>query len=426
MSINNIPATLFLLLLGVAYAVLFYQAEMGINLLLFDALLIVAALTCRPELAKQKPFAWSVAGMLFAAGCVIIVHGEAALWAHHLTYLIVLGFVQARELRFIWYGLLLGLITIFRGPVQWLRAIATNWTKQSGTPSGTSWLRQARNIIPALLILVPFLVFYLSGNQRLAGSLLSLFGWVGDLSINFSVVWSVSLFFFGMWLTVGILFPRILPARLTQHQAGFDDYLHRRRERRIPTSVSYRFSDIAGQPYRYEKTGKKILGLRHEYRQAIITFGLLNVVLALVNVTDLLYFFRGNLNFFSGDTVLRPLVRVWLAQNALLALSVGLRNYHYIDAYGLALGRVYVGFVLLLMLFGLFPNQRHCHLAVAAGLCCRQLAGRNYPLQYFRPDHRRGRLGLPPPRSRPAEHFSPPAPRGSGPGNAPTDIPRFS
>lgn len=395
MSKNNKPATLFLLILGVAYAVLFYEAEMGVNLLLFDAVLILAALKCRPELAKQKPFVWSVAGMLFAAGCVIVVHGEAALWGHHITYLVVLGFAQARELRFIWYGLLLGAITVFRGPVQWFRSATANWVKRSGRSTTANFGRRVKNIFPALFILIPFLIFYLSGNQRLADGLGALFGWMEGATINFSVIWSVGLFFFGVWLTSGLLFPRIFPAKLTEHQASFDDYLHRRRERRAPVPPTNQLSGFANQAYHYDRPNKKILGLKNEYRQAVITFGLLNGVLALVNITDLtyvwinpgelsastlshyvhigtwnlcfsialamlvtLYFFRGNLNFLGGDKVLRPLVRIWLAQNALLALSVALRNYHYIDAYGLALGRVYVGFVLLLMLFGLFTLLR--------------------------------------------------------------------
>ena len=120
-NLKNTTPTLFLLMLGVAYAILFYHAEMGVNLLIFDALLITAALSCRPELAQNRAFTWSLAGLLFAALAVIVVHGPEAILAHHITYFVVLGFAQARELRFIWYGLLLGLISLFRGPLQAFR-----------------------------------------------------------------------------------------------------------------------------------------------------------------------------------------------------------------------------------------------------------------------------------------------------------------
>ena len=94
------------LTLGLTYALLFYHAETGLNLFLFDALLVGLALWVRPELAGHKSFVWSVGGLLFAAGSVVIVHSGAAVLAHHLTYFLVLGFAQTRELRFIWFGLL--------------------------------------------------------------------------------------------------------------------------------------------------------------------------------------------------------------------------------------------------------------------------------------------------------------------------------
>ena len=43
----------------------------------------------------------------------------------------------------------------------------------------------------------------------------------------------------------------------------------------------------------------------------------------------------------------------WISQNGLLAISVGIRNYHYIDYHGLAYKRIGVIFFLALTLFGL-------------------------------------------------------------------------
>lgn len=392
---GNKPATLFLILLSLAYAVLFYHAEMGVNLLIFDSLLIITALRCRPELAEHKAFAWSVGGMLFAASCVVIVHGNAALWAHHLSYLLVLGFAQVRELRFVWYGLLLGLITLARGPLQWFRN-RTLWLQEvrGERPARPVW-RYVRQGLPALVIIIPFLVFYTSGSQQMANGLSGFFSWMGGLEFNFTVAWSILLFVFALVLTAGLLFPRLNASLLADHQADFNDAMVRERHQRTPVPPGNGPHVIIDDFNPRRSPARKMMGLKEEYRQAIITFGLLNAVLAIVNFTDLayvwispgertaatlshyvhvgtwnlsisiglamlvvLYFFRGNLNFLGGDTILRPLTRLWLGQNALLALSVAVRNYHYIDAYGLALGRVYVGFVLLLMLFGLFTLLR--------------------------------------------------------------------
>lgn len=380
--------TLFLLLLAVVYAVLFYHAEMGVNLLIFDALLLGTALRCRPELAKYRAFIWSAGGLLFAAGCVVIVHGEGALWAHHLTYLLVLGFAQARELRFFWYGFLLGGITLFRGPLQWFRRQAVYLREVSAHRTSRPAWRYVKQVVPALVILVPFLIFYLGANRELARGVAGFFGWVGNFSVDFALLWSVALFGFATVLFSGLLFPRLTESRLVNQQVIFRDELVRTRPERsvVPPRAAYR---------NYRPKPNKMTALRDEYRQGLLTFGLLNAVLAVVNLTDLtyvwlpsgdlsaatlseyvhvgtwnlcisiglamlvvLYYFRGNLNFLRDSRLLRQLARIWLAQNALLAMSVAVRNYHYIDAYGLALGRVYVGFVLLLILFGLFTLLR--------------------------------------------------------------------
>ena len=74
----------------------------------------------------------------------------------------------------------------------------------------------------------------------------------------------------------------------------------------------------------------------------------------LLSMGILLYIFRKNQNFFSKGKLLRKLASVWIAQNLVLAISVGLRNYHYIDQYGLAYKRIGVFVFLMLVLFGLF------------------------------------------------------------------------
>lgn len=123
--------------------------------------------------------------------------------------------------------------------------------------------------------------------------------------------------------------------------------------------------------------------LLNEHRAGVLLLGGLNIMLLLLNITDLqvvwfgfrwdgqllrsfvhegtwmlifsvllagattLYFFRGNLNFYSGARTLRILVATWLVQNAFLLLSVGVRNMRYIQYYGLAYKRIGVIFFLI-------------------------------------------------------------------------------
>lgn len=384
-----LKSSLAALTLGLAYAFLFHHAELGLNLFLFDALLIGLALWLRPELGKHQSFVWSVGGLLFAAGSVVVVHGWASIWAHHLTFFLVLGFAQARELRFVWFALLMGLAALFEAPLRqarrW-RALRRQRDEQQ-TSVALPWLKQLA--LPAMIV-VPFFALYLAANAEFAAGMDALLGVFDNVHFSRQIWWNFWLTIFGTLLTLGFFFPRIDVSRLVKYQLGFQDYLVRKPKNRLPApSTAHKNTSLHLRPR------PKNLALKTEYRQAVLTFGLLNLLLAAVNATDLrfvwlasgelpaatlsqyvhtgtwnllfsivlaivvvLYFYRGNLNFLQDNALLAPLARFWIIQNGLLALSVAVRNWHYIDAYGLALGRVQIAFVLLLMLFGLYTLFR--------------------------------------------------------------------
>jgi hypothetical protein len=73
----------------------------------------------------------------------------------------------------------------------------------------------------------------------------------------------------------------------------------------------------------------------------------------LISMGIILYFFRKNLNFYPKKKNLQIVANIWIIQNAVLAVSVALRNMHYINEYGLAYKRIGVFFFLSLVIFGL-------------------------------------------------------------------------
>ncbi len=82
----------------------------------------------------------------------------------------------------------------------------------------------------------------------------------------------------------------------------------------------------------------------------------------LLSMGIMLYFFRENQHFFRPGGWLHRLSYLWILQNVVLLISVGLRNYHYIAYHGLAYKRIGVIFFLLLTgvgLLTLFLKIRH-------------------------------------------------------------------
>ena len=67
----------------------------------------------------------------------------------------------------------------------------------------------------------------------------------------------------------------------------------------------------------------------------------------------MLYFFRRNINFYKKNNTLKILSYIWIAQNAILLISVIFRNLHYIHYFGLAYKRIGLFFFLTMVIVGL-------------------------------------------------------------------------
>lgn len=75
-----------------------------------------------------------------------------------------------------------------------------------------------------------------------------------------------------------------------------------------------------------------------------------------IAIAIILYFFRGNLNYFEANKPLKTLTYIWIALNILLVLSIALKNYQYIFAFGFTYKRIGVVIYLLLTLIGLLST----------------------------------------------------------------------
>ncbi|MEM9835461.1 MAG: DUF4153 domain-containing protein [Bacteroidota bacterium] len=357
-------------LLSLLYAFLFVHFELGLNVLLYDAIFILVAGRLRPDVSGKAPFIWTSAALLFSAISVVIVNTWLSILAHGLTFIILVGYLQWRELRFIWFAFLLGLHGHLAGPFRWIRQ-SIRATHATGY-SGRYWSRRLKQFFVPLLLMVPFVLLYGLASVQLGDFLDQISLLLVDL---FSLDHLGPYLLLSVWGIIKItaaLFPRVRSLRLLDFERTFTDQLVRSRQNKTDRQHA-------------------TLALKTEYQQATIAFGVLNALLLLVNLLDfrfvwlpaeslsaqelshfvhlgtynliisiflamgiVLYYFRGNLNFFPRNHLLKQLTNAWLIQNAVLAFSVAIRNHHYIRAYGLAYGRIMVLFCLMLIFFGLY------------------------------------------------------------------------
>ncbi|AYA38665.1 DUF4173 domain-containing protein [Hymenobacter oligotrophus] len=365
------------------FDVLFWEQHLGLNLAVYALLAVAVLLASRPRSAwRSGYFRLVLLGTLVSAGAVAWYGSGAAALACSASLLMLWGYANQPPLKQASLALLTGLgaaAEVLAGlPNLLLRALPSRQTKVGRV----GWY--VRLLAMPLLVLGVFHVLFALANPRyrvLAGEVWARFAeWLAKYLAVLSV--GHLLFLLVGLAAAAVALLRVPAPRLAQWEAGFAEAVVRRRDG--VASFAVRNPDFRRRTFR-------LADLRKEYLGAVAVFGLVNLLLLVVNAIDVqwlwfgfrpegnfnlaqfvhegtyvlifsillamgivLWFFRRNLNFYQpGLPLLRWGATVWVVQNAVLAVSVGLRNYYYISHMGLAYKRIGVCFFLLLTLFGL-------------------------------------------------------------------------
>jgi hypothetical protein len=369
---------------AILFDLLFWHERAALNMLLYTLFVVGVVLAQLPRHAPQWRsgyFRLALAGTVLSAAMVAWYGSGAAQLACVASLAVWLGYLNQPHLKLVSNAL--------------FTAIGSAWQMMPGLVSlvrlpdnvggrmGRAWFYGRLLGVP-LLALGVFHVLFLIANpvySRLTGQALDAVGeWLAALFENLSVP-HLLFFLLGLALTGAALV--LVPVHyFTDQESRLSEFITRQRDR--VASFAVRRPDFRPQNFR-------ALDLRKEYLVALSMLGLVNVLLLVVNIIDInwiwfgfqpapdfdltqfvhegtyvlilsilvamgivLWFFRRNLNFYErGLPVLRGLATVWVLQNAVLAISVGLRNYYYIINTGLAYKRIGVYGFLLLTFFGL-------------------------------------------------------------------------
>ncbi|OON69024.1 hypothetical protein B0919_09935 [Hymenobacter sp. CRA2] len=374
----------WLLPLGVVlFDVLFWQQGMGLNLALYTLLATLALLASWPHAAwRSGYFQLTLAGVLLSCGAMGWYGSFTAALACSGSLLMLWGYANQPHLKL----LILALLTGFGAAVEVIVALPPALARRlpSRETKAGRVLWYARLLLVPVLVLGVFHMLFVVANPHYSAVVdtvwqqlsLWLSRWLELLSFGHLLFWGLALA-----VTATVLLRVPLPG-LAQWEARFGEVVLRRRD--WVASFAVRHPDFSSRSFR-------LADLRKEYLAAVAVFGLVNLLLLAVNAIDIswlwfgfepepgfnlaqfvhegtyvlifsillamgivLWFFRRNLNFYRpGLPALRWGATVWVLQNAVLAVSVGLRNYYYISHMGLAYKRIGVCFFLLLTLFGL-------------------------------------------------------------------------
>ena len=368
-----------LLASGLALPFLFWGEGLGLNLLLLELILLIGLVLNQKDLFRESTALFLIGAWGLSILMYLLNHNGYALTVNIGAMLGLVGIAQYRTIRFLWGGLGLGIWSIGLGPHRYVSWMLEQHAGKSRLSEMYRWLRLA--ILPGVVVFI-FLILYCIASPRFGNLLFDTLDFLLSWTQLDGLTGRVFLFFFGVLLAIP--FALQWQGRKAHRWEALQETLVRQ-----PGNDSL---------WRMIWGIRGVMALKKEYRMGIIVLSALNFLLLLVNGIDLpyvwlnfskasaaelsqyvhagtqvliatilmaaaliLYFFRANLNFYPDHKPLQLLATAWLAQNAWLALSVGMRNYRDIEAYGLTERRVGVFVFLLLTLIGLWAVFQKVH-----------------------------------------------------------------
>jgi len=380
------PSKPLLVMTGaIIFNIIFWNEKLGINLAIFDIFICGSIVWLYPHYLHSKGARWLLLGHLITSATVVIENTQLSKVGYSITLLLFISFSQYLH-RSVWYAAGSALQNMVLALPNFFREWKAGRRRSAIHPRGARHIRLL--LIPFFIVAV-FIVIYAAANTVFS-KLVMTFGKVLDNGLMYLYDWfslERSAFFALGILTVSALVLSCRKPIFSAKDMQQENELKRRKNRYAKwreSAWSDLYTVITG------RISDGILALKSEYAIAALSLLLLNGLLLVVNVIDvrfvwmgysfdnaantavyvhegawlligsiicamllLLFFYRGNLNFYKKNKWLRYSTYGWIVQNAFLVFSVGKRDFYYISIYGLAYKRVGLLFFLSMVLFGL-------------------------------------------------------------------------
>lgn len=362
---------LIILSFSVLFALLFYHQPPGLNLVIFEVLIGVCLLA-RKEIVFSNPLLSVLfIGVYLSLLSTIFTHSVFSYLMNAVLGFLFIGKLCYPQARSLLTSLFLAIDNILHAQGRFL----SNLGKVSvGRQKLTYYFRYLAIYLIPLLIISVFVLIYSESSpwfNALAGDVIDRIGSiVANIFENLDMIF-ISLLVLGLIIS-NFIFLRKAYARMVEYDKTASDCLSPNPLKNTDYGVQVKNEsraavflllvlnllilalnvlDIYWVWFNFEWSGELLKQFVHQGTYLLI-------ISILISIGIVLYFFRGEINFTPGNKMLRILSYIWLAQNAILVVSVGIRNFWYIYYFALAYKRIGVVIFLLLALFGLYTVFR--------------------------------------------------------------------
>jgi len=360
---------IIIVLFSIILTGLFHRQALGLNLLISEIIFFIWILVSKQFHFKGVYSLTFGFGLILSSIFTVLIHSAFSYILNFLLVFLFIGFLIYPHSKSLIHIFGQAISNIINSQLKCFKKISGS--KLNDRKIGVS-LRRIRVFIIPIFIIILFIVIYRNSNP-VFDTLLE------NILLFFQEKWSYIFIDFDFLIIITFLISLFISIFIIYRSAN---------QRLIDIDTNANEMLIRTKKKGYRNFRK--FSLLNEYRSGVFLLVALNLVLFLLNVIDInwvwfgfewegqylkqfvhegtyllilsiiisiilvLYYFHGNLNFYSNNKLLKYLSYIWLVQNGILTLSVAFRNFWYINYFSLAYKRIGVLIFLMLTLYGLY------------------------------------------------------------------------
>lgn len=343
---------------GAIFTYLFYNHGMGVNTILFALLLAIYAKI--HHTLPQTKTGYILLGGFFAASIGVIVgHTGYSLVFFWINFVLLVGVCAYPKVLYFHRAFLLSFKSLWKLPQ------TINSLSFSSNQKGSIAKQLIRFVALPIVVFALLLMLYASANPHFAQSVQTFFSWFPNISL--------ALFGF---MALGVLLAILLSTTLertifaskeqqlqttmlrikntVRNWQGLTKRLLRKQQVAITFFVVINMMalwlnilDIKFLWFNFSWDGGYLKDMVHEGTYMLI-------IAILISIGVALYYLNSNIVWMNNHRKLfQWLIIIWLSQNALMVISVAIRNGYYIEYFALAYKRIFVFYFLAACLVGI-------------------------------------------------------------------------
>jgi len=352
------------IILLVVYNFFFWKEKLGLNLIIFSILLAGAIIILNSKSLVDRKVLLMLMAVIYSGVMAALHNSFFSKFTVFTSLMLLAGYAHQPGIRALFSSYTSCLLDYCMVPVVFVDVIKRS--KEKSRVFRIVFLTIKLAIIPLIIVFIFYFIYAVS-NEKFNFYSQKVFNNISDFIFNILKDYSFVRFMFillGLILLTGVLHGRSLPLIKNLDLLFTEKLIRNKSLKLIWLTNNKKYIPLFRVINIFRR---KMNALVSENRIGIILLILVNILLLALNAVDirflwlnfdlseipvfsdyvyagtyllifsitlsmliLMYFFRGNLNFFRKNKILTYLAYIWIGQNAFMAASVWLRNYYYI------------------------------------------------------------------------------------------------